>query len=134
MKQLLAGILSCCILLGLCGCSVAQLRPDDTMLVVYTNVHTGVSFQDQLTEQEKANVLNTLGGKPLEFAIFQGTPGCGFDPSVAIVIQDVPYALALDKCGILQNCKTGQYIYITDHERAVLEAIFIARGGTFPCN
>ena len=134
MKQLIAVILSCCLLLGLCSCSVAQLSPDETMLVVYNNAHTGVSFQGPLTEQEKASVLNTLGSKPLEYAIFHGVPSCGFDPRVAIVINDVPYALALDKCGVLQNCKTGQYIYITDDDRAVLEAIFTARGGTFPCN
>ena len=134
MKRLVVIFLSCCLLLGLCGCGVVRLKPDDVVQISYRNEHTGVSFREMLTEQEKVTVVNILNGKPQKFSVFNGVPSCSFDPQVSIIVNGTTFALALDKCGMLQNCNTKQYISISDSERKAIEALFTTRGGTFPCN
>ena len=133
MKRFVAVTLSCCLLLGLCACGVVRLSANAQGIVTYHNEYTGVSFSERLTKQEVETVVGILNGKKQESAVFSGVPSCGFNPDTSITIDSVTFALALDKCGVLQNCSTMQYIYISDAERETIETIFTSRGGSFPC-
>ena len=133
MKRFIAVILLCILVTGLCACGVVRLSANAQGIVTYHNEHTCVSFSERLTKQEEETVVGILNGKKQESAIFSGVPSCGFSPDISITIDGVTFALAMDKCGVLQNCSTMQYIYISDAERETIEAIFTSRGGTFPC-
>lgn len=119
------------LLLLMTGCTTISHDSDAAGKVVYD--YKEVRFEEDLTAEEVAAVVAILNGKKQEIALFSGTPSCGFDRDIAIIIDGTRYALACDRCGTLQNCDTLAYVHISDAERQVLEEIFTSRGGTFPC-
>lgn len=133
MKRFIGVMLSCVMVMSLCACGAVQLDANTSGTVTYRNEHTGVSFSERLTEEETGTVVAILRGKKQEIAILCGIPSCGFSPSISITVDGMTFALAMDKCGMLQNCNTMQYINISDSERETIESIFTTRGGTFPC-
>lgn len=131
MKKIVCFAAAVLLLLSLAGCATISHGSDATGKVVYD--YNGVSFEEELTAEEVAVVVEILNGKTQEASLLSGTPSCGFDWDIAIIIDGTRYALACDKCGTLQNCSTLAYIHISDAERQVLEEIFTSRGGKFPC-
>ena len=130
MKKFLCFLLIVAVLVSVTGCIPIRHRQNASGQVVYAVY--GVELRDELTEQEVAAVVEILNGKVPEISLLS-TPSCGFSSDIAIIIDGTPYALAMDQCGVLQNCITLHYITISDAERAVLEDIFARRGGEFPC-
>ena len=119
----------CCV--SMAGCGQVSVSADASAQVIYDC--NGISFTEALTEQEVAAVAEILDGKS-KTNYWSSTPSCGFDENVAIEIGGTRYALACDKCPTLKICGTlTTYIEISEAERNVLEAIFTARGGKFPC-
>lgn len=106
--------------------------------VVYKNEYTGVSFEDELTEEELAAVKQILNGKVKHYMII-GAPSCGGSWDVAIIVNGKRYMLALDTCGTvfvgskLIPYASFSYMDISNEEQDILEEIFTSRGGTFPC-
>lgn len=119
------------LLISLAGCLAVSIPEDAEGKVVYDI--NGIFFEDDLTAEEVAAVAKVLNGKAQDSPILSGTPSCGFDRNVAIIINGTRYALACDKCGTVQNCSTLAYIHLSDAEREILEEIFTSRGGIFPC-
>lgn len=128
--------LFCLVLVLLCcfsaaGCSKVSVSASASAQVIYDR--NGISFSEALTAEEAATVAEILDGKS-KVNYWSSTPSCGFDENVAIEIEGTRYALACDKCPTLKICGTlTTYIEISEAERNVLEAIFTARGGKFPC-
>lgn len=131
MRKIFCTLLAVMLLLSLTGCSTVEIKEGETGKVVYH--YNGVSFEEDLTPEETAAVIQILNGKPQNLYLFEGIPSCGFDRDIAIVIGGTRYALARDKCGTLQNCSNLSYITVSEAERQTLEAIFTIRGGKFPC-
>lgn len=106
--------------------------------VVYKNEYTGVSFEDELTEEELAAVKQILNGKAKN-SIFEGIPSCGSSWDIALIVNGRRYMLALDTCGTvfvgskLIPYASFSYMDISNEEQDILEEIFTSRGGTFPC-
>jgi len=133
MRKAFAAVLTCIWILALSGCGAVRLNANAAGTVTYRNECTGVSFSEKMTAQEVETVAGILNGKKQKFAFFNGIPTCGFSSDFSVTIDGVTFALAQDKCGVLQNCNTLQYVHISDAEREAIEAIFTSRGGTFPC-
>lgn len=113
------------------GCSKVSVGENPFCKVVYQ--YDNISFSDELTAEEVSAVAQILDGK-VKTQYLLSTPSCGFDNNIAIVINGTHYALACDKCATLKVCGAANtYIEITQEERDILEAIFTARGGKFPC-
>lgn len=98
--------------------------------VVYDR--NGISFEMDLSGEEVMAVKEVLNGKMIDPS-FMSTPACGFDYDVAIIINGRRFGLALDGCGTVQYFGSLGYIHISAEEQDVLEGIFTARGGKFPC-
>ena len=131
MKKLVCILLGAILLMSTAGCATVRIKSNPTGKVVYNC--NGISFEEDLTAEELAAVIEILDGKEQKMSLFSGTPSCGFDPNIAIIINGIRYALACDKCGTLQNCSNLCYIDVSDSERFILEEIFTSRGGKFPC-
>ena len=129
MRKMVSVVLLAVLLLLLAGCSKVSINGVSGSVVYDIN---GICFEDTLTQEELDAVVNVLDGKKQK-SILSGVPSCGFSADVAIIVDGRRFALACDKCGVLQNCSTGGFIYVSDEERSVLEAIFTSRGGKFPC-
>lgn len=124
-------ILLTIMLLPMIGCSRLSVSENGSYKVVYQ--YADISFSEELTAEEAAAVVQILNGK-VKTQSWLGTPSCGFDKNIAIVINGTRYALACDKCTTLKVYGAANtYIELTQAERDVLEAIFTIRGGKFPC-
>lgn len=88
-----------------------------------------IQIWEELYGADVDAVVDILNGK-LEH---HDNPACGFDEDIAIIIGGRTFALACDSCGVVKDCETGKYIYISDGERDILESLFTSRGGKFPC-
>jgi len=98
--------------------------------IVYQVEYDEVSFEEELTEEEMAAVLRILRSNRTKIPIGY-TSGCMWEWDVAFIIDNTRYRLATDGCGTIF---VGNYglMDISLEERAVLEAMFISRGATFP--
>lgn len=113
------------------GCSKVTVSENASYKVVYQ--YDDISFSEELTADEATAVAQILDGKA-KMRYLLSTPSCGFDKNIAIVVNGTHYALACDKCTTLKVCgSVDTYIELTQAERDILEAIFTARGGKFPC-
>ncbi len=123
-------VLALILALVLClrGCTV-RIDAQSTGRVVY-DAH-GVKFEDELTADEIAAVMEVLDGEWMEASIL-GKPSCGFDKNIAIVIDGRRFAMGLDGCGTLWVVDSSSYIHISDAEQDVLAKIFNSRGGKIP--
>lgn len=131
MKHLSALLSTVLILISLCGCSRVTLNNSTDAVLRF---HYGeADIQQTLTSEEASAVIELLDGKRHDASSFFSIPSCGFSSDVSITVDGTCFALACDKCNIIQNCNTLQYINISASERAVLEAIFEKYGGFFPC-
>ena len=119
------------LLLTLIGCSKVSISESASCKVDYQ--YGDISFSETLTAEEASAVARILNGKVITRYWFSA-PSCGFDQNIAIEVNGVRYALACDKCATLKVCgSVNTYIELTQEERNVLEAIFTARDGKFPC-
>ena len=133
MKKILILIMALFLLLFLlrtAGCSRLRVGVGGSGKVVYE--YNGVSFEDDLSQEEVDAVIAVLNGKMIDPGL-GGVPSCGFGYDIAVVIDGRRFALACDGCGTVQDFETLGYIHISDAERQVLEQIFTSRGGKFPC-
>ena len=96
---------------------------------VLTYSYGNIQIREELYGADVDAVVDILNGK-LEC---NDNPACGFDEDIAIIIGSHTFALACDSCGVVKDCGTGKYIYISDGERDILESLFTSRGGKFPC-
>lgn len=96
---------------------------------VLTYSYGDIYIWEELYGKDVADVVEILNGK-LEH---NDNPACGFDDEISITIGGRTFALACDSCGVVKDCTTGKYIYISDGERDILESLFTSRGGKFPC-
>ena len=119
------------LLILLTGCGRVSVSGDPSCRVIYQ--YGDISFSETLTAEEASAVARILNGKVITRYWFS-TPSCGFDRNIALEVNGVRYAIACDQCATLMVCGTiNSYIELTREERDVLEAIFTARGGKFPC-
>lgn len=130
MKKMICMFFVVAVLCSMVGCRPIHHPENATGKVIYDC--NGIYFEEELTPEEVSAVLGILNGK-VAASVLEGSPSCGFDRDVAIIIDGTRYALACDKCGTLKVWGTMRYIHISDGERAVLEEIFTSRGGKFPC-
>lgn len=96
---------------------------------VLTYSYGDIQIREELYGADVDAVVEILNGK-MEHT---DNPACGFDEDIAIIIGGHTFALACDSCGVVKDCGTGKYIYISDGERDILESLFTSRGGKFPC-
>ena len=129
MKKIVCVVLLLAVILFI-GCNRVWLGFDMSGWVVYDR--NGISFEMDLSGEEVMAVKEVLNGKAIDPS-FMSTPACGFDYDVAIIINGRRFGLALDGCGTVQYFGSLGYIHISEAERQVLEEIFTARGGVFPC-
>lgn len=119
------------LLLTLIGCSKVSVSENVSYKVVYQ--YGDISFSEELTAEEATAVAQILNGKT-KTRYWLSIPSCGYDENIAIEVNGIRYALACDKCATLKVCgSVNTYIELTEEERNILEAIFTARGGIFPC-
>lgn len=130
MKKIVVMVLVFLALLHLGGYSRVVIGFASSGIVVYD--YDGISFEEKLTEEEVNAVKRVLNGKAIDPS-FLGTPACGFNYDIAIIIDGRRFALACDSCGTVQDFGSLGYIHISDEEQDVLEEIFTSRGGEFPC-
>lgn len=105
------------------------LRLDRDAEGTITYLYGDTAFSEPLTSKEVGAVVRILDGKMQT----PDNPSCGFSEDIAVTIDGVTFALACDQCGLVKNCETGWYIRIHAQERIILEALFLVRGGKFPC-
>ena len=96
---------------------------------VLTYSYGDIRIREELYGADVDAVVDILNGKLEHY----DNPACGFDEGIAIIIGGRTLALACDSCGVVKDCETGKYIYISDGERDILESLFTSRGGKFPC-
>jgi hypothetical protein len=96
-------------------------------ILVYS--YGDIYIWEELYGKDVDDLLSILNGKREH----TDHPACGFSEDISITISGNTFALACDSCGVVKNCTTGKYVYISDTERDVLEAMFTSRGGKFPC-
>lgn len=104
--------------------------------VVYDNDYDrSITFEDELTEEEVAAVLQVLNNRrtiPIAYM-----PACSWDWDVAIILGNTRYMLATDTCGTIfvgnERMPKGYFaiIDISDREQDILERIFTSRGAEF---
>lgn len=112
-------------------CSKVSVSENTSCKVVYQ--YGDISFSEVLTTEESSAVAQILDGK-VKTRYWGSTPSCGYDRNIAIEVNGIRYALACDKCATLKVCGSfNTYIELTQEERNILEVIFSARGGKFPC-
>lgn len=114
----------------LAGCRTVSLSGSSGQITYH---HGDISVSEELTAEELALVTQILDGKALRSEKIYGMPGCGFVPEISITVDDTVYMMALDTCGVLMIEGSGDYVQISDEERAELEQLFNDRGGSFPC-
>lgn len=130
MKRIAVVLLVLVLVMGMTGCIPVLLSSKASGTVIYDRY--GISFAEELTEEEVKAVATVLHGKRVDPS-FMGKPSCGFDYNVAIIIGGRRFGLALDGCGTVVNYSSLGYIHISAEEQDVLEEIFTSRGGEFPC-
>ena len=96
---------------------------------VLTYSYGEIYIWEELYGADVDAVVEILNGKMKH----NDNPACGFDEDIAIIIGGHTFALACDSCGVVKDCESGKYIYISDGEREILESLFTSRGGKFPC-
>ncbi len=95
--------------------------------------YDGVSFEEPLTREETAAAAQIIGGKKLAPQGMTGIPSCGFSVDVAIVLGERRFLIARDTCCIMQDGETQRFFELSQEERRILDEIFAAHGGIFPC-
>lgn len=133
MKKTIALMLALIIVIYLAGCSRVRIIGEPEGKVIYNHDTIGVSFSDDLTEEELETVIGILNGKERNSTLVYGAPSCGFTPEIAFVIGGTTYMMACDTCGTLMIYGSFDYIDVSEKEQDALEAIFTSRGGKFPC-
>ena len=111
-----------------CGCGNTH-RLENPGYAVITYSYGEIYFREEMYGNDVDAVVSVLSGK----REYEDNPACGFSEDISISINGNTYALACDSCGVVKNCTTGKYIFISDSERDVLEELFASRGGKFPC-
>lgn len=101
----------------------------DPDYAVITYSYGDVYFWEELYGEEVDAIEKILNGKWQH----SDYPACDFSEEISITISGYTFALAQDASGVVKNCTTGKYIYLSDSEQDVLEALFTSRGGRFPC-
>lgn len=126
-----AAVLCAVVTLVLCWfCLTTQVRLDEGETATLSYKVNGKDIQETLSHEEALLVAEILTGK---IPLWDGGASCGFDPGVSIAIDGKAYCLAWDSCGFMQIDDTDWHITLTEKERAQIEEIFAAYGGTFPC-
>lgn len=128
MKRLFALALILLIAAALCGCSRVDIAEDQPVMLVFRCGDTAV--EEPLSEAEAAQIIEIFQGKQLFF----DNPSCGFSPDVSLRIGGRAYCPACDKCCYVQDIFSLKCFKLTQAERDILESIFSAHGGFFPCN
>lgn len=113
------------------GCSRVMIGTEASGTVVYD--YEGVSFSEELTEDELETVIKILNGKERKSTVMHGIPSCGFSPEIAFVINGTTYMMARDTCETLMIYGGLDYIDVSVKEQDLLEAIFTSHGGSLPC-
>lgn len=104
-----------------------HLGNPDCAVITYS--YGDIYIWEELYGKDVDDVVKILNGK----REYNDNPACGFSEDISITIGKYTFALACDSCGVVKDCTTGKYIFISDAERDVLEKLFTSRGGKFPC-
>lgn len=127
MKKVLIICLIGALLLGLCACTRVTVPQDAAVTLRFH--YMDVSVDVQLPEAEAAQLRDMVAGKALSF----DTPSCGFDRDASFAIDGRVFCPACDTCCIIRDCTSGKYLNVSQAERDLLDRIFEAYGGFFPC-
>ena len=127
MKKVLTLCLIGALLLGLCACASVSVRQDAAVSLRFH--YMDVSVDVQLSETEAAQLRGIVDGKALYF----DNPSCGFSEDASFAIGGRVFCPACDTCCIIRDCTSGKYLSISQAERDLLDQIFAAYGGFFPC-
>lgn len=134
-KMLLGSVLALVIvlvlLIFLSANSPALLWEGMTVKIIFDPGY-GVAFEQELTPEESARVIEILKGGYTE-SLFGSTPACGFSPDVAIEAGLFRFLPAMDTCNWLGCGSTLCMLNVTTEEMAEIHAIFEKYGGHFPC-
>ena len=107
--------------------NIIRLGNPDCAVITYS--YGDIHIWEELYGKDVDEVVKILNGK----VEYNDNPACGFSEDISITIGGYTFALACDSCGVVKNCTSGKYIYISDAERDVLEKLFTSRSGKFPC-
>ena len=127
MKRMILFVLCFCLSLLLCSCTKVSVKENAPVYLVYN--YNDVSVNTQLSEDQAQKILHILDKKRL----FSDDPSCGFNEEISFKIEGKTYAPACDDCGLIKECSSGKYMNISKTERDIVEEIFLAYGGHFPC-
>lgn len=107
--------------------NTVRLGNPDCGVITYS--YGVIYIWEELYGKDVDDVAAILNGK----REYRDNPACCFSEDISITIGKYTFALACDSCGVVKDCATGKYIFISDAERDVLENLFTSRGGKFPC-
>ena len=127
-------ILVLCAVLLVLVCAIILWRSCHKQVkIVYYNPYTGVSFQEELTDEEAENISKILHECISKDSALFSIASCGFSNRIYIAVNGTKYYLALDGCNRVLNRSALQYINISAEQRDYLDQLFATYGGTFPC-
>lgn len=127
MKRFTLCLVVFAIAVMLCACHRVHVNEAETVTLVFCNGETAV--ETQLSEAESKQISEIFNGKTL----YQDHPSCGFDRNVSLRVDGTIFCPALDGCCIVKDESSGMYFKITQAERDLIDSIFFAHGGQFPC-
>ena len=111
----------------LCGCQ--RVHVNEAQPVTLTFHYEGTNVEAQLTDEEAGQIMELLDGKTLH----RDQLACGFDENISLMVGDKRYCPACDGCCFVKDAGSGMYFKITQAERNLIDRVFAAHGGQFPC-
>lgn len=113
-----------------CGCSRTNVNVNTNVRLKYYVNETQTDVI--LTKEEAASVIEILDDQEY-FSFLSGVPGCGFDKNVSLQVGNRVYAVACDKCNVVQDLGNLRFFDIPQKDMEYIHSLFEKYGGHFPC-
>lgn len=94
-------------------------------------VYGGKNIKAEIAKEDIKVITEILDGKSMHLYLF-GTPSCGFDENVAVIIGGKTFCIARDSCGTVL-CKGKGYIELDSKENETLRTTLEKYGFSWPC-
>ena len=113
-----------------CGCSRTNVNVNTNVRLKYYVNETQIDVF--LTAEEAGRVVDILDNR--EYSPFlSGVPGCGFDKDISVQVGNRVYAVARDKCNVVQDLGNLRFFDIPQEDMEYIHSLFEKYGGHFPC-
>ena len=126
-KKIIAFALAALLLLILCACGHVTVTEGASAQLRFCYLDETIDVR--LSKEEAAQLRSIVNGKTL----YSDNPSCGFSEDVSFEIDGIVFCPACDTCCIVTESSSGKFFDVSQAERDVIEMIFEAHGGFFPC-